>query len=133
MAETSHTGGCLCGAVRYTARGEPRRVSLCHCETCRRDTGAPFGGFCAYGAEDVSFSGGTIASWRSSDVGERYFCPTCGSSLYMRYDGRAETILHLGSFDEPNAFAPSYELWTVRKPDWLPALDGVERFAHDRE
>lgn len=43
-AEKVTTGGCLCGALRFTARGEPYRVDLCHCLDCRKNHGALFHG-----------------------------------------------------------------------------------------
>ncbi len=39
MDETTHTGGCLCGGVRYQVRGELRGVIACHCSQCRRTSG----------------------------------------------------------------------------------------------
>ena len=35
------TGGCLCGAVTYTANIENARFGACHCPMCRRWTGGP--------------------------------------------------------------------------------------------
>ena len=32
-------GGCLCGAVRFTAEGPFRPVVACHCSQCRRTSG----------------------------------------------------------------------------------------------
>jgi hypothetical protein len=34
--------GCLCGAVRYEATGEPYNITHCHCADCRESSGAPF-------------------------------------------------------------------------------------------
>ncbi len=41
--------------------------------------------------------------------------------------------LHLGMFDAPDSFVPGYELWTVRREQWLPEFSGLQRFAQDRE
>lgn len=37
--ENAHTGGCLCGGVRYRVRGALRHVTACHCNQCRRTSG----------------------------------------------------------------------------------------------
>ena len=40
MSETTkHTGGCLCGAVRYEATGEPSMAGYCFCEDCQKASG----------------------------------------------------------------------------------------------
>ena len=35
------TGGCLCGAVTYSAEGTETDVHSCHCGICRRWSGGP--------------------------------------------------------------------------------------------
>src|SRR5260370_42137837 len=35
-------GGCLCGAVRYRSDAEPVMQVVCHCETCRKNSGSAF-------------------------------------------------------------------------------------------
>jgi hypothetical protein len=57
MTGSSSTGGCACGAIRFIAEGEPYRVSLCHCLTCRKQYGAPFGAFVIFPAARVTWSG----------------------------------------------------------------------------
>jgi len=42
MADAIRSGGCLCGKVRYTVRGEPYKSGLCHCTECRQVTGSAF-------------------------------------------------------------------------------------------
>jgi hypothetical protein len=42
FAKVMRTASCNCGCIRTEARGEPVRVGLCHCTTCRKESGAPF-------------------------------------------------------------------------------------------
>jgi hypothetical protein len=47
MSET-YLGRCLCGAVRFEARGRPKGVFWCHCNSCRRHSGAPVSVFVGF-------------------------------------------------------------------------------------
>jgi hypothetical protein len=40
-------GGCLCGAVRFRAETSPIWIARCHCQSCRKHTGAPVSVFVA--------------------------------------------------------------------------------------
>jgi len=62
-------GGCVCGAVRFVATGEPLRVTICHCTWCQRRTGTAFGTEVVYQAGQVALTGGEIArpSWIRAD------------------------------------------------------------------
>jgi hypothetical protein len=127
-AQVLRTGGCACGAVRFRTLGEPDRVGLCHCMTCRKTHAAAFYPFVVFAAEQVEVTGQT-ASWLSSPGYDRRFCPTCGSGVL---DGdEREVEISLGSFDEPGEFSPDYECWTVRREPWLPDL-GVPQHLKDR-
>lgn len=121
------TGGCLCGAVRFVAEGEPFRVGLCHCLDCRKDGGAPFGAYALFPAERVRFSRDPPATYASAAHGRRHFCGNGGAPLFGRDERSAEVELHLGSFDLTGRFAPTYELGSVRRESWLRAVPGVVR------
>ena len=98
------TGSCLCRAVRFEAAGPPRRVTHCHCEMCRRATGAVVGTFATWETSAVRFVG-NLARYESSAVGWRGFCPRCGSSICFGYEPRPERIyVALGVFDAPDLF-----------------------------
>jgi hypothetical protein len=114
--------------VRFVARGEPRRVGLCHCLTCRKAHASAFNAFAIYSADQVAIDGES-GSWRSSPTYDRRFCPTCGSGVFGR-DGD-EVELSLGSFDQPGLFEPEYELWIGRREPWLAALP-VPQFEGNR-
>ena len=49
-------GGCLCGAVRFTAEGAPKWTSYCHCQSCRRHTGAPVAAYAGFETAKVRFT-----------------------------------------------------------------------------
>ena len=123
MAEV--TGGCLCGAVRLVARGEPYRVGVCHCLDCRKHHGALFHASAIFPAAAVTVSGET------GEFRGRHFCPRCGSSVFSVSGDEVE--VHLGTLDAPDQFRPTYELWTVRREAWLPAFPGTRRYERDRE
>lgn len=119
-----YLGGCLCGAVRFVARGEPDRVGVCHCLDCRKHHGAPFFVCAIFAEEAVSIEGETSAYRR------RHVCTACGSSVFSRTGDEVE--IALGALDEPNRFTPTYELWTIRREAWLPPFPGCRQYERDR-
>ena len=124
-AQAEFSAGCLCGAVRITARGRPRRVGICHCLECRKHHGALFYAAAVFPEDAVSVTGETGA------YEGRHFCPRCGSSVFARTDDEIE--LHLGALDAPDQLVPEYELWTRRRESWLPEFAQMQRFAGNRE
>ncbi|HWD36542.1 MAG TPA: hypothetical protein VG840_10295, partial [Casimicrobiaceae bacterium] len=40
-----HAGRCFCGAVQFTATGEPAAMGYCHCESCRHWSAGPVNAF----------------------------------------------------------------------------------------
>lgn len=126
------SGGCNCGAVRYRAAGKPTRTGLCHCQTCRRETGSAFMTFAVWPSDAVRVTGQT-SQWTSS-TDHRTFCPSCGSTLFASSDGSNEIEIRIGSLDEaPSTLTPQYELWVPRREHWLSALQGTDQFEGNRD
>jgi hypothetical protein len=119
------TGSCLCGSVRVTATGKPYRVGLCHCLDCRKHHGALFQAAAIFPEAAVTVTGET------RDYQNRHFCPRCGSPVFGRSGDEIE--VHLGTLDAPSQFQPSYELWTIRRENWLPPFPLKHRYERDRE
>lgn len=119
------TGGCLCGKVRIEASEQPYRVGICHCLDCRKHHGALFHASAIFPEDAVTIIGET------REYRGRHFCPDCGSSVFGQGDGEIE--VNLGTFDAPDQFVPTYELWTIRRESWLPAFPLKRRYERDRE
>ena len=117
--------GCLCGAVRLVAEGEPYRVGLCHCLDCRKHTGSLFHGSAIYPERAVTITGET------DDYNGRNFCLRCGSSVFGRSEDEVE--VSIGAFDAVDQFKPTYELWMVRREGWLPPFPVAHHYERDRE
>lgn len=119
------TGGCLCGKLRFEAKGQPYRVGLCHCLDCRKNHGALFHASAIFPLDAVTVTGET------RDYLQRFFCPTCGSPVYGIFDD--EIAVNLGAFDAPDQFQPTYELWTVRRESWLPPFPLTRHYERNRD
>ena len=100
------TGGCLCGAVRDVASGEPAATSLCHCFSCRRSTGGPSLAWAIFPKDKVTIIADALAEHESSPGVYRGFCARCGTSLTYRRDNRPGLFdVTTASLDDPEAFA----------------------------
>jgi len=59
-------GRCLCGSVRFVAKGEPKGVAWCHCQSCRRHSGAPVSVFVVFARDVYTVTEGEITRFNSS-------------------------------------------------------------------
>src|SRR4051794_26686092 len=113
-------GGCLCGAVRFVASGPPKWTAWCHCQSCRKQTGAPAAAYAGFEREHVSFTQGEPLTHASSPGVERSFCGQCGSPLAYRGDRwPTEIHLHTGVFDDPEPFAPKGHAYAEERVNWV--------------
>lgn len=105
---TTHEGGCHCRKVRFKTRGEPKFVSRCHCDSCRRTTGAAYSTWVGFTAASVEWTGEPPSFYASSPGVKRSHCPHCGTPLTFESDKWAgERHFLIGTFDDPSAFTPS--------------------------
>jgi hypothetical protein len=128
MEAEVRTGGCLCGAVRYSVRGDPVHVGRCHCGNCRKESGSAFTVYGHWPVEAFEMSG-EISSYEG-----RGFCGVCGSRLLDPVD-RDDTLIEirLGSLDEsPFELKPVTEVWVKRRESWLPPVDGAAQHDENR-
>jgi hypothetical protein len=127
-----YVGGCLCGAVRYEARGVPTYQGYCFCRDCRKASGSGFIPFISFPASSVRISGETRRSIAKSLRGGdavRNHCATCGGLVFGGiYGSDSEHSIYAGSLDEPALFNPTIALFVRDKPDWVPLPPGLTVF-----
>jgi hypothetical protein len=130
--EKKYTGGCLCGAVRYEATGEPLNQGYCFCADCRKASGSGFIPFMNFPASTVRISGETklniVKSIRGSDA-VRNHCASCGSLVYGGIVGKdMQHTIYAGSLDDASLFRPVIAIFLRDKPDWVIAPEGLKTF-----
>jgi hypothetical protein len=122
-------GGCLCGAVRFRATGAPLATSVCHCVSCRRASGAPAVAWVVVNATGFAFVTGRPVAFRSSPPVVRTFCGRCGTPLTYRHDESPDTVdVTTASFDFPERFAPTKEIWLEHRIAWQPVNAALPHF-----
>ncbi len=122
-------GGCLCGHIRYRATSPPLRGVICHCEMCRKHSGAPALAFVHFAAASFAWIGAQPRWYRSSQYAERGFCPDCGSTLGMREEVLGDRVqVCVGSLDEPGAVSIQDHVWFGSRVPWFEIHDQLPRF-----
>jgi hypothetical protein len=125
------TGGCLCGAVRWQARGRLRAVIACHCRQCRKTSGH-FAAMTSVPDDRFTLTRDDGLAWyRASDSATRGFCRLCGSSLFWKPEGEARISIAAGSVDGPTGVTIAAHIYCADKGDYYAIADDAPHFAED--
>lgn len=122
----AHTGGCLCGAVRFRVRGPLEPIQVCHCGQCRKAHGGPFAAVIPVEAArfDLLAGADALRAHASSPGKERVFCGACGSPVLSRRPARPEVVrIRAGLFDEPLAARVGSHQHVASACGWWPVED----------
>ena len=133
MTQTTLTGSCLCGAVRYEASGEAKRFMHCHCTRCRKATGTGH-------ASNMFLQPGSL-KWLAGEDQVRAYkvpealrftntsCATCGGRLPRQPVGTDMVVIPAGSLDTEAPIKPQGRIFYGSRAGWscggdaLPAFD----------
>jgi predicted N-acetyltransferase YhbS/ketosteroid isomerase-like protein len=134
MFERPFTGGCLCGAIRYEIDAV-FDVIYCHCNHCRRSSGAPVLLTAQVSGDAFRLTKGSPSEHRTSDSGRSFFCGTCGTGLYGEYappnhplvrEGRYFSV-RVGTLDDPERVRPQIHQFVENKLSWFDTTDNLPR------
>lgn len=117
------TGGCLCGAIRYTVSAPVSGLRACHCTHCQKTSGTGSSVNAVISGKDFAITQGTpkryVAKADSGRTLLRYFCGDCGSPIYSQREASPERIVvRAGSFDDSSAMKITTNIWTKSARPW---------------
>ena len=119
-----YTGGCQCGAVRFTAEGLRGRASICYCRMCQRASGSPFMTFVRFRLNQIKWSNPPTV-FASSNIVERGFCNACGTPLSYRNINGEHISLTLHSLDQPHEVQPEMRFSPEAEPLWCRTISSL--------
>lgn len=127
------TGGCLCGALRYEARGAPLFAGLCYCADCRRASGSGFMPYLGFARAAVRITGASrsfAVPAANGNEAVRNFCAVCGALVFGGpRDSARQFTVYAGSLDDPSQFAPTAAIFTRARAPWAPLPSHLKAFA----
>jgi hypothetical protein len=117
MSGAPYTGGCQCGAIRFSATSLGR-PSICHCRMCQK----AFGNMVAplVTVHGLTWTRGAPKHFQSSNKVRRGFCDNCGTPLTYEYEHGLEVAI--AAFDRPAEIAPVIQHAVASQLPWFEGL-----------
>jgi hypothetical protein len=129
-ATQERTGGCLCGKIRLTVRGEAVFPHTCSCSHCQKLGGGSMMWWAGFAPEDVTWTTGLEPTWFTTFEGEaqRGFCPDCGSRLAAIDSDIPEIGINVTTLDDTSGtdLVPIHTSFRDNAVHWLPPVPETE-------
>lgn len=126
------TGGCACGAIRFTLTAPFLTTGACHCTACQRASGGGPNYVALVPRAALTVTRGMpkvhVSHGDSGGLVGRAFCADCGTPLWSDPDGQPFLTLKIGALDDASGYAPAVHVYTGSAPAWHPIDDGLPRF-----
>ncbi len=100
--DNTYQGSCFCGAVQFTASGEPEAMGYCHCESCRHWSASPVNAFTLWKPSAIEITRGAeqIGSYNKTDQSYRKWCKQCGGHIMTEHPGMGLTDIYAALLPE---------------------------------
>ena len=112
-------GGCLCGQTRYRLDARPLAVNACHCDDCKKLTGATNLLMLLALRDKFLHERGPLEKYRKrADSGREVDlvrCAACGVRLWHEPLSAPNLVfVAAGTLDEPSWAVPTSHIWIER-------------------
>jgi hypothetical protein len=129
-AMTTYRGHCFCGAIGFEVEGPELYACFCHCESCRRASGAATVPWATFTRGNFRVTFGNMARRHSSAGVTRGLCSNCGTSLTYEHSDRKDQIdVTLASFEDPSVISPRAHIWVEDKLPWVVIGDDLPQYS----
>ena len=128
-------GSCLCGGVRFEIDKATGPFEICHCQRCRKSSGAAGMPGVAVKTADYRFlNGHELDSTYAAPIlyqpppYHATFCQRCGSPV-PEPNPQGETMeIAAGLFDDDLGIRPDKHIFVEHTPDWDAITDDLPQF-----
>jgi hypothetical protein len=135
MAETTRSGSCFCGAVRYRLTRPPMFINCCHCRDCQKQTGGAFAINALIERSCIELADGSqqpVCVTMKTDSGrphDIYRCAACQTALWSDYGRRRVMVfVRVATLDEGHDIEPDVHIFTQSKLPWVQLPPGARSF-----
>ena len=128
---------CLCGKIEFEYDPLPGVMGNCHCEECRRSSGASFvtSIFIVPSSHKITKGEDYVKEYNHTDTLGRVFCKSCGSRLWNY--GKTNNSIAEAPFANVTAssvvgempFKPQAHINLSEKADWVEIDDELDKFS----
>jgi len=127
------TGGCRCGACRYSLDYPAIPVIYaCHCRDCQTATGGGFVLQAMIPEARLSVTGERVdrsAPNSRGAVTTQVYCTQCLTRLYSTNTGRPGIVLvRAGTLDNCDTIVPAVHMWASRRQPWIGLSSDAEAY-----
>ena len=129
---TPITGGCRCGAVRFSCAADPITMVTCSCSDCQVFYGGVMSAAIVLPRQALEVAGDVTYYEVEGSSGKpvsRGFCPACGTQLFGK-PGIAPQLVSVtaGTLDDSSSFRPQLNVFTSRARPWVTVAEDIPGF-----
>jgi hypothetical protein len=129
---TDRQATCSCGNLVVRTRGEPVRVSICHCLACQKRTGSVFAVQARFALDAVTIEGPSREYVRiggSGSAARFKFCGECGGTVCWQADAVPGFVtVAVGAFADPHFPQPLVSVYEESQHAWVGLPDDMDHF-----
>ncbi|KAJ4132026.1 hypothetical protein NW765_013838 [Fusarium oxysporum] len=129
------TGGCQCGAIRYSANVETGTKAICHCNPCQKRTTSAFSSNLIIPRNAFKVTKGDPRTYpHLGDSGKLYhhnFCGNCGTEVFGVPEAAPEVLsIKIGNLDSQyrNIGPMHAELFVGNRVNYVQPLEGLKQY-----